>query len=197
MAIIRMISSSGFTMGYRRTKMSTIITRNFRTNKRGKHRRAAAFYLVPTTHHTATLPLVTTNNVTADRNVRTTVILKTRNMRVNAHFTLACRDSTDSIFGRCYLQLGRNSAGLLLGGLTPAHLIAGRFHSTMRRTRTHNTSTSRLHRLLKEKHTGGNVFRNSLRRKRLRVKRMTTLFHRRRSITRIVGRLAGRLGVRD
>lgn len=166
-----------------------MITRKFRTNKRGKQRRAAALYLVPTIHRTAALPLVTTKNVNAKRIVFTLVTLKTRKIRVNAHFTLASRDSTDSVFGRCYLQLGRNSAGLLLGGLTPAQLIAGSFHSEMRTTRKQKTSTRRLHRLLKENHTGGKVFRKSLRRKRLRVKRITTLFHHERDISRIVGRL--------
>lgn len=165
------------------------MTRNFRTNKRGKHRRAAAFYLVPTMHRTAALPLVTTKNVTAKRKVLTTVMLKTRNIRVKAHFTLASRDSTDPLFGRCYLDLNRKSAGLLLGGLTPAHLIGGDFQRTMRGTRSDKTSVRRLETLLKQKHTGGNVFRKSLRRKRLRVKRMSSVVSHRRPITRIVGRL--------
>lgn len=171
-----------------------MITRNFRTNKRGKERRAAALYLVPTMHTIAALPLVTTNNVTANRTVLTTQILNTRNIRVNAHFTLATRDSTGRMFGSCYLRLRRKSAHLLLGGLTPIHLIHGGFHDTMRTTRTIKTSRRRLHVLLKHNHTGHNVFRNSLRRKRLRVKRMSTLLRKGkiRSITSIVRRLIRR-----
>lgn len=189
MGITRIIDDSGFTIGYRRTNISTVITRNFRTNKRGKQRRAAALYLVPTMHHTAALPLVTTNNVKANGTVLTAFTLKTRKIRVNAHFTLARRDSTRRGFGRLYLGLGRNSAGLLLGGLSPAHLIGKRFAATIRRTRTHKTSTRRVGRLLKGNHSGGNVFRKGLRRNRLRVKRITSLFHRVRAISRIVGRV--------
>lgn len=169
--------------------MSTVITRNFRTNKRGKQRRAAAFYLVPTIGGIYDIPLVTTKKVISNRNVLTTRTLNTRKMRVNAHFTLARRDSTRFGFGSHYLQLGRKSALLALGRLSPAHLVGGSFCGRVRRTRRGKISMSRLGTLLKGNQTGGKVFRNSLCRKRLRVKRTTSRLHGLRAISRIVGRL--------
>lgn len=174
--------------------MSTVMTRKFRTKKRGKQRRAAALYLVPTIERVAAIPLVTTKNVKSKRDVLTTVTLKTSKMRVNAHFTLARRDSTRFAFGSQYLQLGRKSARLALGRLSPIQLIGGSFFGRMRRTRDHNTAASRLHALLKGKHTGGKVFRKSLFRNRLRVKRITSYVRGLRAMSRIVGRLIRSFG---
>lgn len=151
--IVPMITSMLLTGHLLHNNVSTVVTRNARSNNRMNS--VAAVTLVPRMISTMSMPIVTTNNVTSNHNVTTTFTLNTGTMRVKAQFMLSRRYVTRRGCGGTMLGTGSHTAIVAnLAANRPMHVVSGtltrgcgslRFdNNSGRRLRTLNTNALHL-----------------------------------------------------
>lgn len=185
-----MITSMTVTGEVRHYKTSTLITRKARTNKRVN--RGAAVILIPRIMSTIRVPIVTTKKVTSKEKVTTTFVLKTRNIRVKAHFIIARRTRIRRGCGRYVLGTESVSSHIAKESANrPIHTLHGGVAGRCLRGRRTKTAFRRLRRLALKK-LEETIISKSIRDKDIVTKRVTNVVGRGLAYRRIVRGLISR-----
>lgn len=127
--VMPVISSTGLTHVSRNLNTTTMVMRNYRTNKRLKASHSTQRVIPRIMTTMGGVPMVTTNNILSNHSVIRVLGVNTDNIRVNDHFTTSSRYGTSSrLGGVCMQTAGPRSVMLVRDPINlPNRTVGGGF----------------------------------------------------------------------